>query len=198
MNEDHAALCASPEWAEHLAEEVLPAALDGVRLGDDVLEVGPGYGASTEWLVRRTDNLTVVELDAALAADLGQRLSTVEVVHGDGSELPFAAGRFSAVVCFTMLHHVGSAAAQGELFAEVARVLSPDGTFAGSDSIADDGLREFHAGDTYVPVDPDTLPDRLAAVGFADAQVVRHEHWFTFTATTAALGAPPPRRGREA
>jgi hypothetical protein len=34
------------------------------------------------------------------------------------------------------------------------------------DSLASDELAVHHEGDTYNPVDPDSLPDRLAAAGF--------------------------------
>jgi SAM-dependent methyltransferase len=184
MNTGHATLCSSPEWARHLAEEVLPAALLGVPLAGEVLEIGPGYGASTGELVRMAARLTLVEADAALAADLAARFPGVTVVHGDGARLPFGAARFGAVVCFTMLHHVPSVAMQDALFAEARRVLAPGGVFAGSDSIASPDLRAFHEGDTYVPVDPATLPHRLTRAGFAAARVSVTEdgHRLTFSA----------------
>src|SRR5256885_12450120 len=127
MNTGHATLCSSPEWARHLAEEVLPAVLSGVPRGGEVLEIGPGYGASTGELVRMAARLTLVEADAALAADLAARFPGVTVVHGDGARLPFGAARFGAVVCFTMLHHVPSVAMQDALFAEARRVPAPGG-----------------------------------------------------------------------
>src|SRR2546423_2335211 len=120
-------------------------------------------------------HLTVVEADEELAAELAARFPAVTVVHGDGAELPFDAGRFGAVVCFTMLHHVPSAARQDALFAEARRVLSPGGVFAGSDSVASPGLRDFHRDDTYVPVDPSTLTHRLARVGFVAVDVAGAE-----------------------
>ena len=186
MNTGHATLCSSSEWARHLAEEVLPEALAGVPLAGEVLEIGPGYGASTGELVRMAGHLTVVEADEELAADLAARFPGVTVVHGDGAELPFDAGRFGAVVCFTMLHHVPSAALQDALFAEARRVLAPGGVFAGSDSVASPGLGDFHDGDTYVPVDPATLPDRLAAAGFVAVAVAVAEdgHHLTFSGRT--------------
>jgi hypothetical protein len=65
-------------------------------------------------------------------------------------------------------------------------VLRPGGTFGGSDSIANPRLREFHHDDIYVPVDPETLLDRLRAAGFADVdvRVVGSDNWFWFTAVT--------------
>jgi ubiquinone/menaquinone biosynthesis C-methylase UbiE len=171
MNTDHAALCSSPEWAKYIAEEVLPQALDHLTLGDEVLEIGPGYGASTAQLVDAARSLTAVEVDQRLAADLAGKLPTVKVVHGSGDHLPFEAASFSAVVCFTMLHHVSSAAAQDALFAEACRVLRPGGVFAGADSVASPELYDFHGDDTYVPIDPVALPGRLTAAGFTRVDV---------------------------
>jgi SAM-dependent methyltransferase len=183
VNEGHAALCASPEWATHLADEVLPQVLAGIDT-TDVLEIGPGYGAATGQLARTCRRLTAVEIDERLADRLTGLFPTVTVVVGDGTALPFPAGRFGTVLCFTMLHHVHSPTAQDALFAEARRVLAPGGVFAGADSIASAGLREFHAGDTYVPVDPDELPDRLRAAGFTDVRVAVPEpdRRFTFSA----------------
>jgi SAM-dependent methyltransferase len=183
MNDGHAKLCSSPEWAEHIATNVLPAAVGRLDLGDEVLEIGPGYGASTRVLVDAVPSLTAVEVDESLALDLASSYPKVTVVHGSGDDLPFADGRFTAVVCFTMLHHVHTAAMQDALFAQARRVLRPGGVFAGSDSIASNGLNGFHDNDIYNPVDPDGLAARLAGAGFTAVEVaVPEPEWFTFLA----------------
>jgi SAM-dependent methyltransferase len=186
MNQDHATLCSSPEWAEHIAETVLPAAIGALTLGDEVLEIGPGYGASTRRLADNVPSLTALEVDDALAKELAKAYPNVTVVQGSGDNLPFDAGRFSAVVCFTMLHHVLTQQMQDGLFAEARRVLQPGGVFAGSDSIDNPDWREFHGGDTCVPVDPTDLPRRLTTAGFGDVDVriVEPDHWFTFFVRT--------------
>jgi SAM-dependent methyltransferase len=186
MNEDHAVLCSSPEWAEHIAETVLPVAIGALKLGDQVLEIGPGYGASTKQLADKVPSLTALEVDDALATQLAKAYPNVTVVQGSGDNLPFDAGRFSAVVCFTMLHHVLTQEMQDGLFAEARRVLRPGGVFAGSDSIDNEGWRDLHGGDTCTPVDPDRLPHRLTTAGFVDVdvRVAESDHWFTFSART--------------
>lgn len=184
MNKGHAELCSGAEWAQHIAEAVLPAALGELTLGDEVLEIGPGYGASTARLVDQVPSLTALEVDEALAGQLATAFPRVTVVRGSGDDLPFEDSRFSAVVCFTMLHHVLTPEMQDGLFAEARRVLRPGGVFAGSDSIANDDWREFHGGDTCVPVAPDDLPRRLTAAGFVDVdvRVVEPDGWFIFSA----------------
>src|SRR5437588_414760 len=47
MNAFHRRYCASDDWARHLERRLLPWALSGVELGDDVLEIGPGFGVTT-------------------------------------------------------------------------------------------------------------------------------------------------------
>jgi len=68
-----------------------------------------------------------------------------------------------------MLHHVPSTTEQDRLFAEVLRVLRPGGLFLGTDAIDTPDLRALHVDDVFVPVDPETLPSRLARAGFVDA-----------------------------
>jgi SAM-dependent methyltransferase len=175
MNERHLQLCASAEWAETVRRDILPWALGGRDLGDDVLEIGPGPGMTTDVLRQTVDRLTAVEVDPRLAAALTARLvgSNVDVVHGDGANLPFGAGRFSGATSFTMLHHVPSPPLQDRLLAEVRRVLRPGGLLVGVDSVDNPEWRELHTDDTCVPVDPATLAERLQAAGFVDVEVER-------------------------
>jgi SAM-dependent methyltransferase len=152
--------------------QVLPWACRGVPLDGDVLEIGPGYGVTTRWLLDQGANVRAVEVDPDLAAGLRREFGgRVDVHTGDGAALPFPDGSFDTVVCFTMLHHVPSPGHQDQMFAEVARVLRPGGTFAGSDSRVNLRFRLLHIGDTMVAVDPETLPDRLRAAGLEDVDV---------------------------
>jgi ubiquinone/menaquinone biosynthesis C-methylase UbiE len=167
-------MCGSEEWRTAIRDVILPWALKDTDLGDDVLEVGPGYGATTDVLSQAVPRLTSVEIDDELAAMLTDRFAdvpSVEIVNGDATSLPYADNRFSGAACFTMLHHVPTIALQDRLFAEVARVLRPGAPLVASDSLGSEELKAHHEDDTYNPVDPDTLPDRLAAAGFVDVNV---------------------------
>jgi ubiquinone/menaquinone biosynthesis C-methylase UbiE len=173
MNKAHE-MCGSDEWRKAMREVILPWALGDTDLGDDVLEVGPGYGATTDVLSQAVPRLTSVEIDDELAAMLTDRfadVASVEIVNGDATSLPYTDNRFSGAACFTMLHHVPTVALQDRLFAEVARVLRPGAALVASDSLGSEELKAHHEDDTYNPVDPDTLPDRLVAAGFADVNV---------------------------
>ncbi|WP_432081463.1 class I SAM-dependent methyltransferase [Streptomyces sp. WAC 04229] len=170
MNTDHAELCASPEWAAHLHDEVLPLAVQGAELGNDLLEVGPGPGAATEWLRTRVDRLVAVEIEAEAAALLSGRFegTNVEVRQGSGTALEFADDSFDSAASFTMLHHVPTTALQNLLLAEILRVLRPGGVLVGADSLPSQSLHAFHEGDTYNPVEPATLLIRLQTLGYVD------------------------------
>lgn len=181
MNKGHAELCSSRRWAKFIQDEVLPAALGTAALKSPALEIGPGYGAATEVLADATE-LTAIEIDDRLADRLAKRYPQVNVVYGDASAMPFDDRTFEAAFSFTMLHHVHTSAEQDALFAEAHRVLAPGSVFAGSDSIASKGLHAFHHHDTYTPVDPAALPDRLTAAGFADVDVRVMDDWFVFSA----------------
>jgi ubiquinone/menaquinone biosynthesis C-methylase UbiE len=173
VNEAHQH-CGSDEWRQMIREVILPWAMGEVDLGDDVLEVGPGYGATTDVLARSAQRLTAVEIDADLAAMLTDRFASeaaVQIVLGDATDLDWPDGRFTGAACFTMLHHVPSIELQDRLFAEVARVLRPGAPMVASDSVASAELEAHHDGDTYNPVDPESLPDRLRAAGFTDVEV---------------------------
>ena len=173
MNLVHRWLCRSAGWRKTVERDVLPWVLNGVDLGSDVLEVGPGPGITTDLLRPRIDRMTAIEIDAALAQSLCARLqgTNVNVVHADATRMPFEDARFSGAVCFTMLHHVPSPELQNALLREVKRVLEPGGCFVGVDSRQSLGMRLIHIHDTLVPIDPDSFVARLEAAGFIDVQV---------------------------
>jgi ubiquinone/menaquinone biosynthesis C-methylase UbiE len=177
MNEGHK-FCDSPMWREVVREKLIPWAVQDVGLGDDVLEIGPGYGATTEAFADLLPHVTSVEIDEELAARLQSRYAgtNVEIVHGDATDLQFPDARFTGAVCFSMLHHVPSAEMQNQLFAETARVLRPGAPLVAVDSVETDELRIFHEGDTYHPVDPDSLPERLTNAGFSGAEIRTNEY----------------------
>ncbi|MDT5335320.1 MAG: hypothetical protein QOD90_825 [Mycobacterium sp.] len=178
MNEAHE-MCGSDEWRQAIREVILPWALGDTNLGDDVLEVGPGYGATTDVLGQKVPHLTSVEIDDELVAMLRERFAevpSVEIVNGDATALAYDDGRFSGAASFTMLHHVPTTELQDRLFAEVARVLRPGSPLVASDSLGSDELAAHHTDDTYNPVDPASLPERLTTAGFERIDVRTNPH----------------------
>jgi SAM-dependent methyltransferase len=169
MNLLHQRRCSSVGWADMVRDELLPWALADVELGDQTLEIGPGYGATLRALVERADAVTAVEVDKPMAERLDQLYGNrARVIHGDGSNTGLPDTSFASVVCFTMLHHVPTVRLQDQLFAEAFRVLRPGGVFAGSDRLPSLPFRLVHIGDTYNPIRPDELKTRLGLAGFTD------------------------------
>ena len=184
MNLIHRWYCRSEGWGKVVKNYMIPHVLEDVSLGDDVLEIGPGPGLTTNVLREIAPRLTCIEIDHALAEKLKVRMAgtNVTVVEGDGTKMPFPDGSFSGAVSLTMLHHVPSAELQDRLLAETCRVLKPGGVFAGSDSRPSLRWNLFHILDTRVPVNPETLPDRLERAGFTDVAVTQNPYAFRFRA----------------
>src|SRR5262249_6601343 len=136
VNEGHV-WCGSDQWRTIVRDVIVPWALADCELGADVLEVGPGYGATTDVFRERVEQLTAVEIDAELAETLRDRLvgSNVLIVLGDATSLTFDADRFTGATCFHMLHHVPSSALQDRIFSEIARVVRPGGVFVAADGV---------------------------------------------------------------
>jgi SAM-dependent methyltransferase len=188
MNQEHLTLCSSAEWAEAVQRWIIPWVLETVDLGDEVLEVGPGPGLTTDVLRARVSRLTAVEIHPDLAAALATRLANtnVGVVCADATRTPLPAGRFSGAVCLTMLHHVPSHQQQDALLAEIYRLSRPGGVLAGQDSLDSSDLRSLHHDDIYVPVDPAGLQARIEAAGFTAVHVDTNQHAVRFRGTKAS------------
>jgi 16S rRNA (adenine1518-N6/adenine1519-N6)-dimethyltransferase len=61
------------------------------RPTDLVVEIGPGEGALTAELARRSGRLVALEIDRALAAPLGARFPGVDVVEADAQRWDYGA-----------------------------------------------------------------------------------------------------------
>jgi ubiquinone/menaquinone biosynthesis C-methylase UbiE len=172
MNEGHV-WCGSDGWRAHVRETSIPWVVGDRDLGDDLLEVGPGYGATTDVFCEHALQVTALEIDPDLASALVERFDggNVTIIEGDATALEFDDERFTSVTCFHMLHHVPSSELQDRIFAEAARVLRSGGLFVATDGVYSPDVEKFHEGDTYLPIDPSTLEERLRRAGFCDIDV---------------------------
>jgi len=145
MNESHLQFLASPAWAQMLETELLPWIEAAGELGDDVLEIGPGPGLTTDLLRERVQRVTAVEIDPSLGEPLRDRLAgtNVDVIVADATDAGLPDGRFSAAACFSVLHHMPSREDQDRLFSQLHRVLRPGAIFVGQGCARG---RHFHAG----------------------------------------------------
>jgi 16S rRNA (adenine1518-N6/adenine1519-N6)-dimethyltransferase len=85
-----------PKLGQHFLRDEQAARRIVEALGDvsqsTVLEIGPGNGALTSLLVRRTRRLIAIELDKVLAAQLRMQFATasnIEVIEGDVLSIDF-------------------------------------------------------------------------------------------------------------
>jgi SAM-dependent methyltransferase len=194
MNFMHRRLCRSARWRQTVEAYILPWTLEGVELGSNVIEVGPGPGVTTDLLWPRVAHLTCVEIDRRLADSLSRRMAgrNVTVLCEDATAMSLPAASFDGAVCLTMLHHVPSPALQDRLLAEVARVLRPGAVFAGTDSLYSFGFRLLHLFDTMVPVDPGGFAKRLEAAGFREVRVDTNPYAFRFRGRRSGFPTAPP------
>lgn len=201
MNRLHRWYCRSEHWRRTVADHLIGWTLDGVSLGDDLLELGSGYGAATMHLCRCVRRVTALDIDRPRLRECRDRVharadsgtgvpdSSLRAVCADGRMLPFASGTFSSVVSVAMLHHVNGPDEQQRLLSEVWRVLRPGGIFAASDAVWTAGLRLFHLGDVFAPVSPEWLDRALRTTGFASVDVSTRGRYLRWRAHRPSLRA---------
>jgi SAM-dependent methyltransferase len=185
MNRIHHWYCRSATWKRRVESELMPWALGGATLEGPALQIGRGPGFTTNYLRTRVSALTALEKDHNLAKKLAARFrnTSVQIIEGDATAMPFETGAFRTVFSFTMLHHVPSPSLQDRVLAEARLILAPGGTFLGTDSRMSLRMKLFHCFDTMVIVDPATLPQRLRRAGFANEQIELSDGAFRFRAT---------------
>jgi ubiquinone/menaquinone biosynthesis C-methylase UbiE len=173
MNTFENLLCSSSLWRYLTKGRLLPWLLSGVNLGDDLLEIGAGFGAATAPLRERVARVTSLEYSHDSAHKLKLRHDALVpcIVQGDAAQLPFANASFSSAVAILVLHHLKTKEAQDQTFAEVFRVLRPGGVFLAFE-ITDSWLhRKAHFRSTFTPLPPASSFARLTSSGFSRISV---------------------------
>jgi SAM-dependent methyltransferase len=113
-----------------------------------VLDLGAGTGKLTALLVALGADVTAVEPDPAMLAQLRRGLPSVPALAGSAEQIPLAGQSVDAVLCAQAMHWFDLSRA----LPEIARVLVPGGTLAGLWNSDDDrvdwvaGLQEVEAG----------------------------------------------------
>jgi ubiquinone/menaquinone biosynthesis C-methylase UbiE len=157
-------------------ERVLDRA--GVVPGMYALEVGPGPGMYTVPLAKRVASsgedgrVTSLEIQPQMIEMLRKRLRaarvrSVEVVQGDGRQMPLPDDSFDLVF---LVDVVGEIPDKPAFFGECARVLKPGGILAVTEQISDP---DFHL--------PSTVRTLAAAAGLREDRLVGLP-WWTYTA----------------
>ena len=151
-------------------EAALLAALGGAV--GRVLDVGTGTGRIAELFAPAAEHVTGFDMSPEMLRIARARLQhlpaeSFDLVQGDFSALPFAAGSFDTVLFHQVLHY---AQAPERVLAEAARVTRPGGRVAVVDFAAHDReeLRSAHA-HARLGFTDEQMMDLLGAAGFAPA-----------------------------
>ena len=140
-----------PEYAVPLIDNALrrlfqrPATAplrQGLRLGQRVLEIGPGTGTYTlaaARVVGDSGRVVTVDLSTGISRRLRRRtqdegVANVQVVVGNAEALPFVDGSFGAAYLMAV---IGELPDRDAAYGELRRVLAAEGTLAFSELIAD-------------------------------------------------------------
>ena len=160
VNESFSQLYTSPEFIESIDEEWMPWLLDGLDLGEHVLNLIAGPAFSVPALQKAaTGQVTVAQLDQSSGDPV------------DPTRLPFPKDQFSAATAVVALHHIPSAELQDRALAELARVVRPGGIVAGLNPIDGPHFRRMNTDGASVPIDPLTFAGRLTRAGLVDVEL---------------------------
>lgn len=127
---------AATAYAEHrpdYAQAAVRWALDAAP-GLRVLDLGAGTGKLAATLVALGADVTAVEPDPAMLAELRHTLPDVRALRGSAEAIPLPDASVDAVVAGNAMHWFDMAVAGPE----IARVLVPGGTLAGLWNVVDD------------------------------------------------------------
>jgi SAM-dependent methyltransferase len=133
-----------------------------------VLDLGAGTGKLTQLLVGLGADVTAVEPDGAMRAELERGLPSVRALPGSAELIPLPDASVDAVLCAQAMHWFDLPRA----LPEIARVLVPGGTLAGLWNSDDDrvewvaGLQDVARG----AASPSLSRRRQEAAGFSTEQ----------------------------
>lgn len=169
------AFCRSTPWRGFSSRVVVPWVLDGRTLTGNILELGTGSGAMAEVLLERFPSMCLrgTDVDPEMVESARSRLARfgarVTVEQADATSLPYASGRFDAVVSFIMLHHVID---WERALSEAARVLRPGGSLLGYDLVDSWPAELLHRldGSPHRLATADAIRGQLTDLGLVDVR----------------------------
>ncbi len=125
--------------------------------GSRVLDVGCGTGALAVRLAGAGYDVTGIDPSDGMLGVLRRRDTSVEAVHGSGTQLPFETDSFDLVYCVAVMHHVADPDDVRATLIEMSRVSRPGGRVL----IWDHNPRNPYWGRLMARVPQDTGDERL-------------------------------------
>ena len=181
---------AAAAYAEHrpdYAEDAVRWALGPAGASPRVLDLGAGTGKLTATLVGLGAEVTAVEPDPAMLAELRRSVASAEALAGSAEDIPLPDASVDAVLAGQAMHWFDLSRA----IPEIARVLVPGGVLAGLWNVDDDRvdwvaeLAQISKGKANVTLQrwrsrvARTRQERLAAAGsglFATPEIGEFAH----------------------
>ena len=121
-------------YAEHRPDYARDAVRWAIGSGMRVLDLGAGTGKLTATLTELAAEVSAVEPDPAMLAELRRAIPAVRALQGSAESIPLPDGSVDVVVAGNALHWFDMDVAGPE----IARVLTPGGTLAGLWNVLDD------------------------------------------------------------
>lgn len=161
----------------------IPTQFAEIKLGDHVLDLGSGAGNDcfvARSIVGETGKVTGLDFTDAMVAKAIENnkklgFANVDFVKGDIEEMPLADNQFDVIVSNCVLNLVPD---KSKAFAQMMRVLKPDGRFCVSDVVIKgnlpEGLRkdaEMYAGCVSGAIDMDEYLNIIEKQGFNNIRV---------------------------
>ena len=172
MNLCHRLCCSSNRYFKAVEDGLLPWVLGDVDLGDNVLEIGPGYGANIRVLIDKTPHYTAVEIDPPMADRLRGHVRRPGPDHQRRRHRHRPAGRrvqlggvFHDAAPCSDAGAAGPVVRRGVPGAAARRRLRRQRQ-CGVDPVPHPAFSRH-----LQPRSPETLPERLRAAGFTDVHV---------------------------
>jgi SAM-dependent methyltransferase len=157
----------------------------------DVLDLAAGTGAMTGGLRAAGVDVTAVEPDPGMLAELRRRLPGVPAATGRAEAIPLADASVDAVLVATAFHWFD----RDRALAEIARVLRPGGVLGIVYNLVDTSVGWVEELDrlarSSVSIPPDEEPEApLSYAGFGVVELERfpHRHRRTAQSLTATIG----------
>ena len=143
-----------------------------------VVELGCGPAHVAAYIASRGVDISGLDLSPQMVEQAHRLFPTVKVVVGDMLALPFADRSLGGLIAFYSIIHFDDAQL-ATAFAEMARVLRPDGRLAIAFHVGDEVLRREQWWDMPIVLDfrflePDLITRLLSEAGFQiETSVVR-------------------------